>query len=140
MPTEPIKQSRDGARLARQRTKDTVPELRLRSELHRRGLRFFVHRRLTKGARREADVVFPRAGVAVFIDGCFWHGCPEHASWPVNNADFWRDKIEGNRIRDAETDSLLKAEGWITVRVWEHESVQDAADRVEMAVRARPPR
>jgi DNA mismatch endonuclease (patch repair protein) len=124
-------------RMSRQRTHDTSPERSLRSELHRRGLRFRIHARPLAAIRREADVVFTRARVAVFVDGCFWHGCPEHRTYPRRNASFWSDKIESNRVRDAETDSLLRAQGWIPLRVWEHESVHEAADRVEDVVNQR---
>lgn len=120
-----------------QRRHDTAVERLLRSALHRRGLRFRVHVRPVAQLRREADLVFPRARVAVFVDGCFWHGCPEHATWPKRNAEWWRDKIEGNRARDAETDQRLKEEGWLPVRVWEHEDPEDAATRVEQTVRER---
>ena len=118
-----------------QRERDTGTERALRSELHARGLRFRLHRRLLKGLRREADLVFPRARVAVFVDGCFWHGCPEHATWPRNNAAFWREKIETNVARDRDTDARLAAEGWTVIRVWEHEAPAEAAKRIEAAVR-----
>jgi DNA mismatch endonuclease (patch repair protein) len=75
--------------------------------------------------------------VAVFVDGCFWHGCPEHGSWPKRNASFWLDKIERNRARDAETESTLGSLGWQAIRVWEHEAPAEAADRIEAAVLAR---
>jgi DNA mismatch endonuclease (patch repair protein) len=117
-----------------QRERDTGIERAIRSRLHARGLRFRVHRRLLKGTRREVDVVFPGAKVAVFVDGCFWHGCPEHGTWPRNNAQFWRAKIEGNVARDRDTDARLQAEGWTVVRVWEHESPADAADRIAAVV------
>jgi len=116
--------------------RDTKPELALRSELHRRGLRYFIHRRPLPELRREADVVFPRARVAVFLDSCFWHGCPEHASWPRSNAEWWREKIERNRRRDADTDERLRAAGWEPVRVWEHEDAAAAAERVKRIVAA----
>jgi DNA mismatch endonuclease (patch repair protein) len=117
-----------------QRERDTGIEREIRSRLHARGLRFRVHRRLLKGSRREVDVVFPGAKVAVFVDGCFWHGCPEHGTWPRNNADFWRRKIEGNVERDRDTDARLEADGWTVVRVWEHEAPADAAARIAAAV------
>lgn len=117
-------------RMRRQRSRDTGVELALRSELHRRGLRYRVHRRPLPGVRREADLVIAKLRLAVFVDGCFWHGCPEHATWPKSNGDFWRAKIEGNRVRDRETDELLVAEGWTVVRVWEHEVVRAGADRI----------
>jgi DNA mismatch endonuclease (patch repair protein) len=77
--------------------------------------------------------------VAVFVDGCFWHGCPAHATQPKRNESFWREKISRNQIRDAETDMILLDAGWVSVRVWEHELASDAADRVEAALRAQPP-
>jgi DNA mismatch endonuclease, patch repair protein len=117
-----------------QRERDTGIERAIRSLLHARGLRFRIHRRLLTGSRREVDVVFPGAKVAVFVDGCFWHGCPEHGTWPRNNAEFWRDKIEGNVRRDRDTDARLEADGWTVVRVWEHEAPTDAAARIADAV------
>jgi DNA mismatch endonuclease, patch repair protein len=120
-----------------QRERDTGIEREIRSRLHARGLRFRIHRRLLKGSRREVDVVFPGAKVAVFVDGCFWHGCPEHGTWPRNNADFWRRKIEGNVERDRDTDALLEADGWMVLRVWEHEPPADAAARIADAVERR---
>ncbi len=123
-------------RMARVRQKGTDAELSLRKELHSRGLRYRLHVPLLTKPRRVADIVFSGARVAVFVDGCFWHGCPEHASWPKSNAQFWRDKIETNRARDADTDRRLRASGWRVVRVWSHESADDAAERIEHIVRA----
>lgn len=120
-----------------QRAWNTGPELALRRELHRRGLRYFVHRRPLVGIRREADIVFVRARVVVFVDGCFWHCCPQHRTNPKNNAEWWRTKLERNRDRDADTDLRLRAAGWDVLRVWEHESVNDAADRIERLLRRR---
>jgi DNA mismatch endonuclease (patch repair protein) len=96
-----------------------------------------VDRAVFKDRRRRADVVFGPARVVVFVDGCFWHGCPEHATWPAANADYWREKIESNRARDRDTDLRLAAEGWQVIRVWEHEDPAEAADVIEAAVRAR---
>lgn len=124
-------------RMRANRSRDTTPELLLRSELHRRGLRFRVHLGLIPGVRRRVDLVFKSARVAVFIDGCFWHGCPRHGTWPKANAAFWRNKIEANRARDRNTDALLRAEGWRVMRVWEHEDPRLAAERIELAVRRR---
>ncbi|QRP51321.1 very short patch repair endonuclease [Amycolatopsis sp. FDAARGOS 1241] len=123
--------------MSRQKSRDTGIEIALRKILHAAGFRYRVHRRPVKGVRREADLVFGPARVAVFVDGCFWHGCPDHASWPKNNADFWRTKIETNRRRDADTDTRLADEGWLSVRIWEHETVADAAARVIKAVNER---
>ena len=122
-------------RMRRTGPRDTAPELRLRRDLHRRGLRFFVDRVVpASGARRRVDIVFPRRRVAVFVDGCFWHGCPEHGSWPKKNGEWWRQKIETNRARDRETDDRLRAGGWTVVRVWEHEDPEIAASRVALIV------
>jgi DNA mismatch endonuclease (patch repair protein) len=119
------------------RQRDTPAEVALRSALHRLGLRFRVQRRPVAGLKRRADIVFAPARVAVFVDGCFWHGCPEHATWPKKNALWWREKIEGNRKRDADTDEQLAAAGWLSVRVWGHEKPAEAAERVADIVRAR---
>ncbi|MFF9273633.1 very short patch repair endonuclease [Streptomyces griseosporeus] len=125
------------ARMSRQRSRNTEIEMALRRALHAAGLRYRVHRKPLKGVRREADVLFGPAKVAVFVDGCFWHGCPEHATWPRNNAEFWRAKIEGNRRRDHDTDERLASAGWLAVRVWEHEDPIEAAGRVRALVLAR---
>ncbi|MFJ6992985.1 very short patch repair endonuclease [Streptomyces sp. NPDC003090] len=125
------------ARMSRQARRNTKVEMELRRAIHAAGLRYRVHRRPVKGVRREADIVFGPARVAVFVDGCFWHGCPQHATWPKNNAEFWRDKIEGNRARDRDTDARLAAAGWLAVRVWEHEPPEEAAARVCALVGAR---
>jgi DNA mismatch endonuclease (patch repair protein) len=125
------------ARMGRQRSRDTAVEIALRKELHRLGLRFRVHRRPLPGVRREADVIFGPAKVAVFIDGCYWHGCPTHGTWPKNNAEFWRAKIEGNRARDVDTDAVFAAAGWAVARVWEHEDPTSAAERISVLVRER---
>lgn len=125
------------ARMSKQKSRNTDVEMALRRALHATGLRYRVHRRPLKKVRREADVVFGPVKVAVFVDGCFWHGCPEHATWPKRNADFWRTKIEGNRQRDRNTDELLTAAGWLAVRVWEHEDPIEAAARVQQLVMTR---
>jgi DNA mismatch endonuclease (patch repair protein) len=88
------------------------------------------------GSRRRADLVFTRARVAVFIDGCFWHGCPAHASAPKSNKEWWAQKLGANVRRDRDTDATLEASGWTVIRVWEHEDPEDAAARIENAVRA----
>jgi DNA mismatch endonuclease (patch repair protein) len=116
-----------------QRQRDTAAEMTLRSLLHRRGLRFRVHYALPS-LRRRADIAFPRQRIAVFVDGCFWHGCPQHGTWPKQNADWWREKIEANRRRDGDTDARLREQGWSVVRVWEHESAEAAAHVIEVAI------
>jgi len=112
------------------RGRDTGPEVRLRAALHRAGLRFFKNRRLPGFGRVEIDVVFPRARLAVFLDGCYWHGCPEHASMPIRNGEWWRNKLEGNRRRDRATTDLLIRRGWTVLRVWEHEDPVIVAARI----------
>ncbi len=112
------------------RGRDTSSELSLRSAVHRLGLRYVVDVRPLPGIRRKADLVFPRLRLAVFMDGCFWHGCPMHYSAPVAHAEFWRTKLDINRLRDSETDRLLAAAGWMVLRVWEHEDSAGAAMRV----------
>ena len=125
------------ARMQSNKSRDTKPELALRSAVHARGLRYRVSAKPLAGVRRTADLVFPRAKVAVFLDGCFWHGCPEHHTVASANAKFWADKVEGNRKRDRDTDGRLAEAGWVSVRIWEHEDAVEAARRVEEVVRAR---
>lgn len=117
--------------------RDTRPEIALRSELHSRGLRFRVDKAPVQGIRSRADVVFGPDRVAVYVDGCFWHCCPEHGSMPKANAEFWEDKLKRNQERDIETDRFLRERGWEVVRVWEHEEAVEAADRVEDVLRVR---
>lgn len=109
--------------------------MRIRSAVHRLGLRYYVDRPPIAGLRRKADLVFPRAKLAVFVDGCFWHGCPEHMTWPANNAAWWRAKIERNVARDRNTDERLAAAGWRSVRFWEHEDPYQVAARINELVR-----
>lgn len=125
-------------KMVAQRRRDTEPELAIRRALHARGLRYYVHRRPLPGLRREADIVFPKARVAIFIDGCFWHGCPEHGSKRSQaNEWYWPEKIERNRARDMDTNGRLETAGWLAVRVWEHESPEIAAQLVHSLVRLR---
>jgi DNA mismatch endonuclease (patch repair protein) len=121
-------------RMSRTCQRDNAREVALRSLLHRRGLRFRIYRRLLPGSTRTADIVFVRARLAIFLDGCFWHGCPVHASWPKTNAEWWRNKIETNRQRDQNTDQRLRAGGWTVLRIWEHQSLDDAVARVVIAL------
>lgn len=115
--------STPGSRASMQsnRGRDTTPELAVRRRLHAMGLRYRVSVRPVPNLRRTADIVFARPRIAVFIDGCFWHGCPEHYQAPVRNGEFWRAKRTRNRERDAETDAALTAAGWTPLRYWEHE-------------------
>jgi len=116
--------------------RDTPCELAIRSAVHRRGLRFRVDWTIP-GTRRRADLAFIGARVVVFVDGCFWHGCPEHATWPKRNAAWWRNKIETNMRRDRDTDALLIAAGWTVLRFWEHEHSRKASTAITRVVRSR---
>ena len=120
------------------RGRDTRPELAVRSAAHALGLRYRVGVSPLPGVRRTADLVFPKAKVAVFVDGCFWHGCPDHYRPARRNSEFWATKIEGNIARDADTDSHLTRAGWRVIRVWEHERPTAAAARISLMVRGQP--
>ncbi|MET9498860.1 very short patch repair endonuclease [Streptomyces sp. NPDC006552] len=121
--------------MSKQVSKDTAAELAVRRLLHAAGLRYRIEYRVPGMARRRIDVAFPRAKVAVLIDGCFWHGCPRHATQPKSNAEWWRRKLERNVARDRETTEHLTAIGWTVLRFWEHESPEHVAALVEQAVR-----
>lgn len=123
--------------MQRQTRRDTAPELALRRAVWRRGLRYRVDVAPLKGTRRRADMVFRSARVAVYVDGCFWHRCPEHATSPRANSEWWADKLAANVRRDRDTDARLTEAGWLVIRVWEHEDMTEAAARIEEAVRAR---
>lgn len=109
------------------RGRDTKPELVVRSALHAAGMRYRVNIAPVTGFRRTADIVFTRVRLAVFIDGCFWHGCELHYQRPGRNQDYWDAKVEMNRRRDRETDVRLREKGWTVVRFWEHEVREDPA-------------
>jgi DNA mismatch endonuclease, patch repair protein len=117
------------------RQRDTSAELLLRRILHANGLRYHVDRAVLPGVRRRVDVVFPSIRLAVFIDGCFWHCCPIHGTWPKANSAWWAAKLEANRQRDAATDQQLRAAGWRVERVWEHDSPEAAAKRITRIAR-----
>lgn len=121
------------------RRRDTAPEMAVRRAVHALGLRYRVDARPLADLNRRADLVFTRARVAVFVDGCFWHGCPEHGTAAATNPDYWATKIEGNRRRDADTDARLSEAGWCVVRVWEHDDAVQVAASVAVEVRARTP-
>ena len=119
--------------------RDTACEFAVRKLVHARGLRYRVDHPLPFDRRRRADLLFPRQKVAVFIDGCFWHGCPQHGTSAKSNADWWRKKIEANRARDGDTVRRLEALGWLALRFWEHEDPSLVASRIQEAVEARNP-
>jgi DNA mismatch endonuclease, patch repair protein len=122
--------------MVRQRQRDTGPEVALRRLLFAQGFRYRVDAPLP-GMRRRADLLFKTARVAVFVDGCFWHGCPEHGTRPKSNAGWWADKLDRNIQRDRDTDQRLVADGWTVVRIWEHESPDSAAGEIAEIVRAK---
>lgn len=116
------------------RTTGTEPERALRRELHRRGLRYRVNVATIPG---RPDIALTRARIAVFVDGCFWHGCPEHAVAPRANADWWRAKLDANFTRDRRTEDRLRRTGWVVIRAWEHENPADVANVIERTWRDR---
>lgn len=128
-------------RMSRLRRRDTKPELAIRSLLHAAGLRYRVTYPVPGQARRTIDIAFARRRVGVFVDGCFWHACPEHGTAPHANSDWWQTKFSANRQRDIDTTAQLEALGWLVIRVWEHEAPEDVVERIKRAVadRARSP-
>lgn len=121
------------------RKTDTKPEVALRSGLHRSGLRFRKNHsvKVDGGRTIRVDVVFPRTKLAVFVDGCFWHRCPQHGTVPKSNTSYWVPKLNRNAERDAVNDAELRSAGWEVLRVWEHESVDRGVERVTTQLRRR---
>lgn len=119
------------------RGRDTGPEMAVRRIVHSRGLRYRVDARPIAALNRRADLVFTRVKVAVFIDGCFWHGCPDHHTVAKANANYWAQKVAKNRERDLETCERLREEGWLVLRFWEHQTASDVAEAIICAVRDR---
>lgn len=112
------------------------PEMALRRQLHAAGLRYRVNLRLKVGDFSvRPDIVFPRAKVAVFMDGCFWHGCPQHGTRPRSNTEYWQAKIGRNISRDQRNTANLQANGWIVVRLWEHDDPHLAAKRIHQLIK-----
>ena len=116
------------------RRRDTVPELKIRRRLHALGLRYRVDYAPTSNKRRRADIVFTRRRIAIFIDGCFWHGCPEHGTSPKGNAQYWGPKLRRNIERDRDTTAELQADGWTVLRYWEHEDAALVASDIVATV------
>lgn len=115
------------------RRRDTKLELSIRSLLHRQGLRFRVDYPVpVDGRSPRPDIAFTKRRVAVFVDGCFWHGCPEHGSKPKKNTHYWGPKIARNIERDQEQNARLEAAGWRVLRIWEHEDLDSAVERIEL--------
>ncbi|MGW0873505.1 very short patch repair endonuclease [Streptomyces sp. NPDC002740] len=123
--------------MSKQASKDTAAELAIRRLLHAAGLRYRVEYPVPGMVRRRIDVAFPSAKVAVLIDGCFWHGCPEHATQPKSNAEWWQRKLARNMARDVETTDHLGSAGWEVLRIWEHEDPEEVAVRIAAAVTRR---
>lgn len=121
------------------KSRDTKPELRLRSALHGMGLRYRVCSRPLPQLRRTVDVLFRPSRVAVEVRGCFWHGCPQHYRKPQRNEAYWQAKVQRNMVRDAEIEAALVAQGWELIVVWEHDCVEDAAEVIRQAVTRRRP-
>lgn len=117
-------------RMRNQRRRDTALEVLIRKRLHALGYRFRVDYRLEQSLRCRGDIVFTRVKVVVFVDGCFWHGCPDHATAPKNNAAWWAQKLSANIERDLRNTSALRDLGWVVVRIWEHEPIDVAVSRV----------
>ncbi|MFB7514773.1 DNA mismatch endonuclease Vsr [Streptomyces sp. NPDC056144] len=120
-----------------QRSRDTTPELALRRALHAWGFRYRVNLPIPGMPRRRADVTFTRWRTAIFVQGCFWHACQKHLHAPKHNSEWWSRKLQGNALRDEETDAHLLLLGWLPLRIWEHESVEGAVGKVTAALATR---
>jgi DNA mismatch endonuclease (patch repair protein) len=116
--------------MSQQRRRDTKAEMRVRQILHSRGIRYRVNAAPEPGLKGKADIVWRGLRLAVFIDGCFWHGCPEHATRPKANEAWWAEKLDGNIRRDRRTDLQLTDRGWTVLRFWEHERPDEVADTI----------
>lgn len=138
--THPAPAPSDGVRRSMRgnTSRDTGPELAVRRMLHASGLRYRIHTRPLPSLRRTADIVFTRQRVAVFIDGCFWHRCPQHATQPKTRASYWSEKFARNVARDADTSERLENAGWVVLRYWEHEEPAAVAADISGVVRSLP--
>ncbi len=121
-------------RMSRVRNKDTAAEMAIRRDLHSRGFRYRVNLRIPEAGRSRADIAFTKKRVVVFVDGCFWHKCPDHATFPKSNERWWADKLDTNVRRDRSIDSALERGGWTVLRIWEHEDPKEAVDMIAAAV------
>lgn len=125
------------SRMKRQGRRDTGPEMAVRRAVHARGLRYRIDRSPVRSVRSRADLVFGPTKVAVYVDGCYWHGCSEHATTPKANREWWERKIGANQARDRRATEALEAAGWCVLRFWEHEDPEVVADAIEATVRSR---
>lgn len=130
---KPVAKSKTVSRAMRQMPESgTGPEIRVRRLLFREGFRYRVQYPVPGRSRRSIDIAFPARKLAIFIDGCFWHGCAEHRNIPANNTQWWAEKIQGNRVRDDETNTHLAKVGWQVLRFWEHDDPDSVLDAVRM--------
>ncbi|WP_168707327.1 very short patch repair endonuclease [Gordonia paraffinivorans] len=116
--------------MSRQKSKNTAPEIAVRRCLHERGFRYRIDVKLEPDLRTRADLAWKGLKLAVFIDGCFWHGCPEHATRPAANREWWAKKLDTNIARDRRTDDALRSRGWVVRRFWEHQTPEEIADKI----------
>lgn len=114
----------------------TGPEMAVRRLLFANGLRYRVQYPVQGAPRRSIDIAFPGKKIAIFIDGCFWHGCSEHRNIPAHNRDWWQKKIEENRVRDKDTDEKLLVAGWVVCRFWEHDAAEMIVDKMLKVISA----
>ena len=125
-------------RMSAARRRDTKPELDVRRRLHAQGFRYRVEFPVPGFARRTIDIAFTKKNVAVFIDGCFWHNCPEHGTSPRSNSEWWETKLRRNTERDAETTDALITAGWCVLRFWEHSDADSVASQIRSVLVAVP--
>ncbi|WP_131733480.1 very short patch repair endonuclease [Gordonia paraffinivorans] len=116
--------------MSRQKSKNTAPEIAVRRCLHERGFRYRIDVKLEPDLRTRADLAWKGLKLAVFIDGCFWHGCPQHATRPAANREWWAKKLDTNIARDRRTDDALRSRGWVVRRFWEHQTPEEIADKI----------
>jgi DNA mismatch endonuclease (patch repair protein) len=121
-------------RMEAAKPKDTLPEIKLRTALEEIGIHFEVDVKPIENLQRRADILVREDKIAVFVDGCFWHGCPIHGTQAKANAEFWADKIKRNKERDADTNRRLEADGWTVIRIWEHDDYIEAAKKIAQMI------
>jgi len=120
--------------MKQQLRRDTKPEMAVRQQLHALGIRYRVDVKLEPDLRTRGDIAWHGLRLAVFIDGCFWHGCPIHATAPKANADWWREKLDANIIRDRRADDALRDRGWTVLRFWEHDAPEAIAAEISRSL------